>query len=91
MGSYPKIRGEKARRLDHSNNCMAIVAGDYSASHFIGAAFPMPLDDPVGMLLNLTTRLCIGLGKLAGDGLNALFIGTARRVNTRPTHRGVSR
>jgi hypothetical protein len=51
----------------------------------------MPLDDPVGMLLNLTTRLCIGLGKLAGDGLNALFIGTARRVNTRPTHRGVSR
>ena len=37
--------------------------------------------DPVSWLITGATRLAIGLGILAGDGLNALFHGAARSIN----------
>jgi hypothetical protein len=43
----------------------------------------------VSMLVNLTTRLCINLGFMLGDGLNALFRGGLHAVNHKRTPRAV--
>jgi len=49
------------------------------------------MNDPVTMLVNLTTRLCINLGFMLGDGINQLLKGGMHRVNNRPTPRAVLR
>jgi len=43
------------------------------------------MNDPVSILVNLTTRLFINLGFMLGDGLNTIFRGGVRAVNQKRT------
>lgn len=51
------------------------------------------MTDPVTVMVNLTTRLCIHIGLFIGSGVNAIFMGALKAANrrSRPSRAAVKR